>query len=58
MQAVNRHIQGIGSIMDEKITEEFIYQRYQKALKEEHTQPFKDFSQGNRDAYIRLKFRA
>ena len=40
-----------------EITEDVIYEAYQGVIKKNHTREFTDFSQNNRNAYIRLKLR-
>jgi hypothetical protein len=41
-----------------EINEDQVFEAYQDAIKQNHTAPFEDFTQQNRDAYMRLKFRA
>ena len=41
----------------EDITEDHLYEVYSEAIKQSHSAPFDNFTQHNRDAYLRLKFR-
>ena len=56
METIKREMASLGEI--EEINEDSIYEIYKEAIKEEHNKPFKDFTSENRDAYMRLKFRA
>ncbi len=40
-----------------EITEDIINDAYRQAIKRDHTQPFTNFNQDDRDAYLRLKLR-
>jgi hypothetical protein len=42
----------------EEISEDQLFEVYKEAIKRNHSAPFEDFTQLNRDAYTRLKFRA
>ena len=40
-----------------RLTEDTIYESYRDAIACDHTRPFIDFTQEQRDAYLRLKMR-
>ena len=40
-----------------RLTEDTIYESYREAIACDHTRPFIDFTQEQRDAYLRLKMR-
>ena len=56
IESIKKDLEGMSNI--EQITEDTIYDLYSQVIQEEHTASFKDFTQNNRDAYIRLKFKA
>ena len=41
----------------EDISEDKIYDVYREAIRQDHNMPFKEFTQDERDAYLRLKLK-
>ena len=56
IELIKKDLEGLSNI--DEITEDTIFELYSEIIKEEHKGSFKDFTQDNRDAYIRLKFKA